>query len=330
MLNLQNYNTFGLRVYARNIVHIEDIKQLALLDTKDTIILGKGSDVLFTEDYEGTILVNQIKTLSIEEKNDYFEVKVGGGYILDEFIDLLVSKNIYGLENLSAIPGTVGAAPIQNVGAYGVEIGDFISDIDVYDLETKLLFTLNKKDCKFSYRNSIFKEQKNRRYFITHITFHLNKEFQPKLTYSGLPQDIKNAKDLREFIINIRALKLPDPKFVGNAGSFFKNPFISLDKIEKIKEEFKDLPVYKQDNGTYKVSAGFLIDKAGCRGITHGKAGTWANQALVIVNRGDAKPFDIVSIAKYVCICVKNKFDIDLYPEVRIYGRSGEILWENL
>ena len=306
MFDLSKFNTFGLQVHAKDGIIIESEADLRKVHTDRSITLGHGSDVLFTDDYNGTVLINQIKSLSIELKDGKYIVRAGAGLVLDELISYLVNKGIYGLENLSLVPGTVGAAPIQNVGAYGVEVGDLISEVVVYDLQRHITESFPKLKCDFGYRTSYFKQHKERKLFITQVVFELSSEFSPKLQYKGLAEEeFKTALDLRNRIIELRNKKLPDPKLVGNAGSFFKNPVVSFETAHRIRAP-------------------------GCKGITHGCVGTWESQALVIVNRGGAKPHEIVALAKYIMTEVYNRFEVKLEPEVRTFDANGEVSWDNL
>lgn len=332
MFDLSSYNSFHLPVFCeegREIFSLEDLQKPI---NPPYIILGGGSDVLFTEDFAGTVLINKIVGYTITKESDKItKVRVGGGYILDQLIIELLNHNITGLENLSLIPGTIGAAPIQNIGAYGVEIGDFIDSIEAYNLKTQEFKIFTQAECQFSYRHSYFKEHKNEPWFITHVNLVFANEFLPKLTYSGLQSlEFKDAFAIRNRVISLRNEKLPNPDYVGNAGSFFKNPYIDKFKAQQLQKEYEQVPLYPIEDNLFKVAAGWLIDKAGCRGIKHGQAGTWGNQALVIVNLGKAKPHEIVAMAHYVCSQVKMKFDIDLVPEVRLYGKHGEVEWEQI
>lgn len=331
MFDLSAYNTFNLTVFAKEGREIRSETDLKAPISRPYIILGGGSDVLFTEDFEGTVLINRIKGIEITERGDHYVVRAGGGEILDELIDKLLDKGICGLENLSLIPGTVGAAPIQNVGAYGIEIGDFIEKIEAVNLKDGSKHVLTKDECKFGYRTSVFKEPSHSDMCITHVTFVLPSKFKPKQNYAGLQsEDFKNAREVRNRVIALRNEKLPNPAHVGNAGSFFKNPYVAKDLCESLKSEYPNMPCWQQADGTYKLAAGWLIDKAGCRGIKHGQVGTWGNQALVIVNLGKAKPHEITALAKYVVAEVKETFSIDLVPEVRLYGKHGEIAWDQI
>lgn len=333
MFDLSPYNTFGLHVHAKEGVIISNVADLKRVQFDRAIILGRGSDVLFTDDFDGTVIINEIKSLSVEPQGDgKVIIRAGAGLILDELIASLVEKGIYGLENLSLIPGTVGASPIQNVGAYGVEIGDLIKEVVAYDLQRHIQETFTKEQCEFAYRSSYFKTHRSRPLIITQVVFELSKDFKPKLVYKGLSEKtFANAQELRDQIISMRQHKLPDPAKVGNAGSFFKNPIVPHDFALKLKEQYQDMPIYPSEiEGQSKLAAGYLIEKAKCKGITHGNVGTWEQQALVIVNRGNAFPHEVVALAKYIMSEVYNKFGILLEPEVRTFGATGEVSWNNL
>ncbi|MGN0916008.1 MAG: UDP-N-acetylmuramate dehydrogenase [Succinivibrio sp.] len=331
MFDLSPFNTFGLNVKAESGVIINSVNDLRRVHADNLIILGNGSDVLFTDDYDGTVLINNIQGLDIENKGDRYIVRAGAGLKLDELIAHLVELGIYGLENLSAIPGTVGAAPVQNVGAYGIEVGDLIKEVKTYDLQRHIEETFSKEQCEFTYRSSYFKTHKSRRLVITQVVFELSSVFSPKLVYQGLKdQSFKDAVSLRNKVIDLRMRKLPDPTKVGNAGSFFKNPIVEIEYANELKKSYPAMPIYPYAEGLCKVPAGFLIEKSGCRGITHGNVGTWENQALVIVNRGNAKPHEVVALAKYIMTEVFSRFKIKLEPEVRTFGRKGEVSWDNL
>jgi UDP-N-acetylmuramate dehydrogenase len=331
MQDLSSFNSFGLHVHAQNLVRICSEADLKNCPSDHALILGRGSDILLTDDYEGTVLVNCISSLDIRHEGDRWIVRSGGGMELDSLIETLIARNIPGLENLSAIPGTVGAAPIQNVGAYGAEVGEHIVKIEYFDLDRRCFGSLSHDECEFGYRTSFFKKHPELRYFVTAVTFSLAEKFVSRLTYKGLAGEaLDTPYKVREKVIALRRSKLPDPAQIGNAGSFFKNPEVSEDKAADLRRSWPDMPVYPQSDGTVKLAAGWLIDKAGCRGITHGRAGTWENQALVIVNRGGARPHEIVALAKYVQMEVMNTFGISLEPEVRIYGKTGEISWDQI
>ena len=212
-----------------------------------------------------------------------------------------------------------------------MEIGDFIDSLEVGDLNCGKVFTMDKTSCQFGYRDSYFKRHPEARLLVLYVNFRFKAQPELKLSYQGLKdQDLNDAAAVREQVRALRARKLPDPRFVGNAGSFFKNPVVDAKTVARLREDYPDIPVFTASGGRFKLAAGWLIDKSGCRGITHGHAGTWEHQALVLVNRGQAKPHEIVSLAKYVSSQVAMRFGIALVPEVRLYGRGGEISWEML
>lgn len=331
MFDLCPYNTFGLHVQATKGRLISCIDDLKTADADHCIIIGRGSDVLFTDDYEGTALINDIRDLNITQDGDEYIVEAGGGLVLDDLILDLLKTGICGLENLSAIPGTVGAAPVQNIGAYGVEIGSLIEKVECYDLRRHCVESFSAADCQFGYRTSYFKTHPERKLFITKVVFRLHSIFKPVLTYKGLNGvNLEDALEVRERVIALRREKLPDPNDIGNAGCFFKNPIVTTEFAEKLAQSYEQMPVYQAADNMCKLAAGWLIDRSGCRGLCHGNVGTWNNQALVIVNYGNARPHEIVSLAKYIQSEVAMKFGVDLEPEVRIFGRQGEITWEKL
>ncbi len=331
MFSLLPFNTFGLNVKSAEGLLVSDPAQLRSVQVSQPhIILGRGSDVLFIDDFDGLALISDIRGIEIRERDHFYQVSAGAGEILDDFIAYLLDHGITGLENLSGIPGTVGAAPIQNVGAYGVEIGDFIESVEVYDLTTHQIMRLSREECCFAYRDSLFKQQRDLHFFVLRVHFEFADHFVPRLSYQGLrEQELKDARDVRTAVLALRAGKLPDPHLVGNAGSFFKNPLVPADKVEALRARWPDMPVFTTaDPGIFKLAAGWLIDRADCRGITHGHAGTWEHQALVLVNRGHALPHEILSLAQYVAAEVDSRFGIELVPEVRLYGRQGEVQWK--
>ena len=331
MFSLLPYNTFGLEVQADAGVVVRSRHDLQLPLADPYLIIGRGSDVLFTDDFAGTALIAGVRGIEVQHTGRSFEVRVGAGEILDELIVTLLQQGITGLENLSAIPGTVGAAPIQNIGAYGVEIGDYITSVEAVDLRSGQYVILSREECCFGYRDSYFKQHKEEKLFVLYVNLSFPDRFIPHLTYQGLKdKELKDAQAVRAEVMALRARKLPDPRFVGNAGSFFKNPVVDKNTVERLRAQWPGMPGFTAGRDRYTLAAGGLIDKADCRGITHGHAGTWEHQALVLVNRGQAKPHEIVSLGKYICTEVAHKFGVELVPEVRLYGRYGEVEWNSL
>lgn len=307
--NLEKYNTFGLEVKAAFGFVLNDMAMLPLILKKISesqhgfIVLGGGSDVLFQEDYAGVVVINRLKGMQFEEDANFFYVRAEGGEVFHEVIETCMKRGVYGLEGLALIPGTVGAAPIQNVGAYGSTFSDFCRYVEVMDLKNGKLERIKSQDCAFGYRDSIFKRPENKnRYIVTAVGLEIPKTWNPKRDYAALKAfDTSTPEKLFAAVCAVRSSKLPDPKVLGNAGSFFKNPVVSLEKLKEIQHEFTDVPNYPVDTeGLCKLAAGWLIEKAGCRGIRLGQAGTYERQALVIVNHGGAKAGEIVDMAKHV------------------------------
>ena len=331
--NLKSYNTFGLDVEAAYGYVIRDFAMfgMALKKIKDTglpfIVLGEGSDVLFTENFNGVVLVNRLLGYEFAEDADNHFVKLQAGENFDQAIRTCISRGIFGLENLALIPGTAGAAPVQNIGAYGSSFSDFCRYVEVLDLENNKLTRIKAEDCEFGYRSSIFKKPENiGRYIITAVELRIPKKWKPNLNYASLTGlEGKGAMDIYEHVVNVRKSKLPDPKVIGNAGSFFKNPVVDKAFYEKLEAEYDSVPGYfTEGEGRVKLAAGWLIEKAGCRGLKLGNAGTYDRQSLIVVNHGGATPAEVMNAARHVRAEVKNKFGIELVPEVRIFGRDGE------
>jgi UDP-N-acetylmuramate dehydrogenase len=330
--SLKNHNTFGIDVNAKYFVELEnesDIDELTknhLYHTEERMILGEGSDVLFTKDFEGLVVLNRIKGIDkIKEDSDLVFIKAKGGENWHELVRYTVGNNWYGIENLSLIPGTVGAAPMQNIGAYGVELKDTLVELEAIDLSTGIIKVFCNEDCQFDYRESIFKNNLKGKYLISSITLKLSKKPIFHLKYAGIKEKLeemdldKNAKNISDAIVSIRESKLPYPEEIGNAGSFFKNPVIPNDKLEELKEEFPDIKYFEVDENNSKVPAGWLIEQCGWKGKKIGNTGTYKNQALVLVNYGNASGQEIYFLAKKIQESVYEKFDIEIIPEVNIY-----------
>ncbi len=328
--DLTNFNTFKIKLTSRvfcTFASEEDVKNY-LSSTKlsdNYFIVGGGSNLLFLDDfYNGVILKSEIKDLSIvSETDDNIIIKAGSGIIWDDFVKYCTEKHYCGLENLSYIPGTVGASAVQNIGAYGVEAKDYIFQVDAINIKTQEKISLTNEQCKFDYRYSIFKTPEfDRKYFITFVYFKLDKKFTPKLNYSNLKDIFADSKNItpgqvRNKIISIRKEKLPEPEQIGNAGSFFKNPVINKDRFNKLQTEFADVPYYKLPNEMYKIPAAWLIEKAGWKAKQINNVSTYHKQALVIINTtSKATGKEIEKYAKKIIESVKKKFNIELSPEV--------------
>lgn len=330
--SLKNLNTFGIEVRTRYFASFENQNELKeLLEWKkhkhlSLLLLGGGSNLLFTKDYEGLVLQNKIKGLSIEkETSEYTVVKAGAGEIWHDLVLYAIKNKLGGIENLSLIPGTVGAAPIQNIGAYGVELKDHFEKLDAIEIESGKSKSFNLDECCFGYRNSIFKSSQKGKYIITHVYFKLSKKPEFKTSYGAIKdtlQDMKvqeiSAEAISKAVIRIRQSKLPDPEIIGNAGSFFKNPEIPEEQFLKLKESNPDIPSYPVTPGIVKVPAGWLNEQCGWKGKRYGNAGVHKDQALVLVNYGNASGKEIQELSQKIQASVLEKFGIKLETEVNI------------
>ena len=325
--SLLPHNTFGMNVKTAHFVEFttsEDVVSIAkeLGDTRH-LVIGGGSNLLFMGDFKGVILHSAIMGIElIDESEDAFYVRAGSGINWDEFVAYTVEKGWQGLENLSAIPGEVGASAVQNVGAYGVEAGDFIERVEAVSLidGSKRVFT--KEECEYAYRDSIFKRKEKGKYVITHIVFKLNKKANFVLSYGNLKEQCEamggvTAENIREAVCKTRAAKLPDPAEVGSAGSFFMNPVVDSEKADELKKLYPEMPVYPVEGGV-KLSAGWLIDRCGWKERSSERVGVYRNQALVVVNLGGATGSDVMNFAARVQESVKEKFGVSIFPEVNV------------
>lgn len=329
--SLKTFNTFGVEAFCSQFGYIEKESQLSTLleqsSNGNVLVLGSGSNVLFTSDFHGLVLKMDIQGIQIIDQNDDFVwVKAGGGVEWEKMVDFAVENNFSGLENLTQIPGLVGTAPVQNIGAYGVEFSDVCDSVEIFDVYKGMFFEIKKQDCHFGYRNSIFKQQTDKRFIITSVVFKLNRRFEPIITYDGLRNLVSGVHDLnikiiREAVASLRKGKLPHQSEVGSAGSFFKNPEISPDEFEKLNTGFSEIPAWPTATG-YKISAAWLIEYCGWKGYREGDAGVWPNQALVLVNYGNASGTNIFDLAKKIRNSVFDTFGIQLTPEVNIIGNK--------
>ena len=310
-ISLKEYNTFGIDVKARRLVVIEPDDEVPPQDGEVQVI-GAGSNMVFTKDYDGTVITPS-NTFHLSPFTSHL-VTAWGGMVMDDLIQWTLDHSLYGLENLSAIPGTVGASAVQNVGAYGAEAKDFIESVEAYDLQERRHCTFSNADCHFAYRDSFFKHHPNR-YLILRVTYRLSREFVPNLSYKALEgQPHASAQQLREAITELRWSKLPRPEEHGSAGSFFKNPVVDDAVVVRLKVDYPDMPVYPAN----KLSAGWLIDKAGWKGRTQGRAGVWPKNALVLYNAGDCTGDEVRALAAAIQQDVKQKFGVALDPEAII------------
>ena len=327
--SIKDYNTFNIDVKSNKFISINTEDQLINYLTKnkgqeDILFLGGGSNVLFSKDYNGTIVHLSLKGKEIiEESDDNIIVEVCSGENWHEFVMWSIENNYGGIENLSLIPGNVGAAPIQNIGAYGVELKDVFDSCRVLSRESNEIENFNKDRCEFNYRSSIFKSKEKNKYVILSIRLKLSKEPHSfNLTYDSLKEKFNskeiNLSNISEEIIKIRKSKLPDPKKIGNCGSFFKNPIIESKKLEKLLQKYPKLPYHKSENGFYKIPAAWLIEKIGFKNKSLGDVGVYTHQPLVIVNNGNASGSDILKFANSIKSSVREVFNIKLEEEVNI------------
>ncbi len=330
--SLQKLNSFGIDARASLFSSPESIETLSsLLEGYDynhqpLLIMGEGSNIIFKTDFEGMIVRPGMKGIEVMEEDDQqVWVKVGASENWDNWIAVATKNGWYGLENLSLIPGSVGSAPVQNIGAYGVELKDHFAWLDAWDLQQNKMVQFDRKACHFGYRRSIFKNDSKGRYIITHVTFQLNKEPTLHLDYGPVKVAFVKAsgttpQHLRDAIISIRETKLPDPKAYGNAGSFYKNPIVNKAIFKCIRVEYPLIPSYLEPENQVKIPAAWLIEQAGWKGKRVGNVGTWPTQPLVIVNYGGASGQEILDFSEQLRNAVDKKFGIWLEREVNVIG----------
>ena len=343
--SLLAHNTFGIDAKCKRFLEyssVEEARQLvaSLTDAdKPLLILGGGSNLLLTGDYEGTVVHSAIKgidvlaneTLAVAAKDDalhnseFVFLRCGSGEVFDDVVAYAVEHGFHGAENLSIIPGEVGASAVQNIGAYGVEAKDIIYKVETVEIATGRVVVFDNHDCQYSYRQSRFKHEWKDKYLVTHVVYRLSKHFVPDLDYGNIRAslaakhiDNPTAQQLRDVIIEIRNAKLPDPKVQGNAGSFFMNPIVDKAKFEELAAQCPGMPHYTIDEAHEKIPAGWMIDQCGWKGKSLGRAGVHDKQALVLVNRGGATGQEIVNLCETIRKDVKQKFGIDIHPEVNV------------
>ncbi len=327
---LKPYNTFSIDAKAKffnSFSFVEELEETLLMYSEYPVfILGGGSNILFTKDYDGAVLKNDIKGIELQHEDaDHVYVKVGAGENWHQFVLHCIDHNWAGIENLSLIPGNIGASPIQNIGAYGVELDDVFWSLEAFHLFEKRIHTFTREDCEFGYRNSIFKERYKDQFAIISVTFQLKKKPIFHTDYGAITEELEKmgVKDLSikavsQAVINIRSSKLPDPQKIANAGSFFKNPEVPTEKYETLKLQFPNFVAYPLAKGSVKLSAGWMIEQCGWKGYRKGDAGCHANQALVLVNYGNATGKEIYDLSEEILQSVKKKFDVVLEREVNI------------
>jgi UDP-N-acetylmuramate dehydrogenase len=329
--SLKPYNTFGIDVNASyftafdSIVTLSEILATSTFKENQSLILGGGSNILFTKNYDGIVLHNLLKGISKVQVSEYdYHVSAAAGEVWHELVMYAIANNLGGIENLSLIPGLVGASPMQNIGAYGVEIKDIFVSLKAMEVSTGLIKTFTKEECQFGYRESYFKRAGKGKYIILEVTFKLSTKHELNTSYGAIEQELAkmnaapNIKNVSQAVINIRSSKLPNPKELGNAGSFFKNPTIAITHYETLKKQFPDLPGYPVDEQNIKTAAGYLIEKCGLKGFRKQDAGVHQLQALVLVNYGNASGHQIFDLSSMVIEKVKEVFGIELEREVNI------------
>jgi UDP-N-acetylmuramate dehydrogenase len=329
-VSLKKYNTFGFDYKAENMIHIDKLKDALSLFRgeisfkKPLFVIGGGSNILFTADFHGTIVRPFFRGIRIENKDEnYVVVSAGSGIVWDKLVEWCVDKGFSGLENLSLIPGTTGATPVQNIGAYGVEVKDLIVKVKAINVKNGLIRIFSNKECEFGYRTSIFKRQLKGKYLITRVYYRLNINQSLTLNYGSLKEEVnklggENLKNVRQAVIKIRRTKLPDPEIIGNAGSFFKNPVVGAETAVRLKKEYPEIPQYDDFRETKKLAAGWLIEKCGWKGYRNGDSGVHDKQALVLVNYGKASGNDIRELSESIRKSVLLKFGVDLEWEVEV------------
>jgi UDP-N-acetylmuramate dehydrogenase len=326
--SLLPYNTFGIDVNADYLIKYElvadlqEVLKLKIMQSNQILQIGSGSNLLFLSDYKGVVLHSEIKNIkTIEENSDYIYIEVGAGIVWDNFVSYTVKNNWSGIENLSLIPGEIGASAVQNIGAYGVEVKDVIENINAVCIETGSIKTFSNKEAHYAYRQSIFKNELKNKYIISSVVFRLAKNPTFKLDYQHLEQEVRkngevNLDNIRNTIIKIRESKLPNPKIIGNAGSFFMNPVIKKTQYLELQSKFETIPHYPISETLVKVPAAWLIEQCGWKGKQVGNAAVHDKQALVLINNGNATGTEIKNLSMMIQKSVLEKFEIKLIPEV--------------
>ncbi|QIZ45593.1 UDP-N-acetylmuramate dehydrogenase [Dickeya zeae] len=333
-ISLQAFNSFSLSAFATDVVIIENTTELlsewqrARQYGLPTLILGEGSNILFLGDFHGIVLINRLKGIEVDETESEWMLHVGAGENWHQLVEYALAHQIAGLENLALIPGCVGSAPIQNIGAYGVDLKHVCAYVDVLNLNTGEVNRLNAQECRFGYRDSIFKHEYQDGFAIIAVGLCLSKNWKPILEYGDLTRldpTTVTSRDVFDAVCQMRRSKLPDPKVMGNAGSFFKNPVVPSVIAEHILTHYPNAPHYPQPTGDVKLAAGWLIDQCGLKGYQIGQAAVHDKQALVLVNKGGASSDELIALARYVRNQVAAKFDVWLEPEVRFIAARGEV-----
>ncbi|MFY9994730.1 MAG: UDP-N-acetylmuramate dehydrogenase [Leclercia sp.] len=332
--SLKPWNTFGIDRNAHQIVRADDAQQLlaawnhATQHQQPVLILGEGSNVLFLDDFAGTVIVNRIRGIAVQEAEDGWHLHVGAGENWHSLVQFTLENGMPGLENLALIPGCAGSSPIQNIGAYGIELKHVCEYVDCIELATGQAVRLSAEECQFGYRDSVFKHDYQDKFVIVAVGLRLTKNWQPVLSYGDLtrldPATV-TAQEIFAAVCHMRMSKLPDPKVNGNAGSFFKNPVVTAETAQALLAQWPHAPHYPQADGSVKLAAGWLIDQCQLKGTTFGGAAVHRQQALVLINENNATSHDVVQLAHQVRLRVGEMFNVWLEPEVRFIGCCGEV-----
>ena len=335
-ISIKEYNSFGISGYANLFAKFNSLDELSELlefekrttnnQQRSTLILGGGSNILFTKDFDGLVLKNELHGIKeIKEDEHHVYVQVGAGENWHQFVLHCIKNGWAGVENLSLIPGNVGASPMQNIGAYGAEIKDVFYSLEAFHIKEKKIVNFSLNDCEFGYRDSVFKRKFKNEFVITHVTYRLNKIPEYNISYGAIEQELEkmgvknlSLQSVSQAVINIRSSKLPNPGQIGNAGSFFKNPEVSSSQFEVLSSQFPGIVGYDLPNGNVKLAAGWLIEQTGWKGFRKGDAGCHERQALVLVNYGNAKGSEIYDLSEKILQSVKEKFGVGLEREVNI------------
>ena len=329
-VSLKTYNSFGIDALARFFAAFSNIDELDDLlknnPAASVMVLGGGSNLLFTKDYDGLVMKNEIAGITtVREDADYVYVKAGAGENWHRFVLYCIERNLGGVENLSLIPGNMGAGPMQNIGAYGVELKDVFHELEAYHLFDRTMVTFGLEDCQFGYRESVFKKHYKGQFAITSVTCKLRKNPVFNTSYGAIRQELEKAniaelsiRAISDAVIRIRTSKLPDPTVIGNAGSFFKNPELAREQWKPLKERFPDMVLFPLEDGAAKLAAGWLIEQCGWKGFRRGDAGVHALQALVLVNYGSATGEEIYALSTEIIQSVRERFGLELEREVNI------------
>ncbi|MGV3546294.1 MAG: UDP-N-acetylmuramate dehydrogenase [Pedobacter sp.] len=330
--SLKQLNTFGIDVNTKLFAEINSEADLTavfsdpLVKENKLLVLGGGSNMLFTKDYDGLILKISISGINVKEDGSDVFVTAGAGEVWDDLVKYCVGRGYAGIENLTLIPGTVGASPIQNIGAYGVEIKDVLESCTAFEIATGEIKTFSRAECEFAYRESIFKGKLKGKYIITSVTYKLSKTANIQTHYGAINAEMERRgianptiADVSEVVAAIRVSKLPDPSTIGNAGSFFKNPIIDKSVFDGLVSQFPDMPHYPAPDTRVKLAAGWLIEACGFKGVVEGNTGTWKNQALVLVNHGGATGQEVYRFSEKIINTVQEKFGVLLEREVNIF-----------